>query len=136
MESEIESFIIRMTGVDDEVIKDYFEGVRFRGLYFVELKNILVERFIKKKYTYEKIAKILNLYNHSTVVHHFNHRKKNKKLREYVLNNMDTWLSLKQYPYISKAKKIKILTKNELISAVNRDNEEKRRRLHKDEDWI
>jgi|LauGreDrversion4_2_1035121.scaffolds.fasta_scaffold04943_4 hypothetical protein len=136
MESEIESFIIRMTGVDDEVIKDYFEGVRFRGLYFVELKNILVERFIKKKYTYEKIAKILNLYNHSTVVHHFNHRKKNKKLREYVLNNMDTWLSLKQYPYLSKAKKIKILTKNELISAVNRDNEEKRRRLHKDEDWI
>jgi hypothetical protein len=136
MESEIESFIIRMTGVDDEVIKDYFEGVRFRGLYFVELKNILVERFIKKKYTYEKIAKILNLYNHSTVVHHFNRRKKNKKLREYVLNNMDTWLSLKQYPYLSKAKKIKILTKNELISAVNRDNEEKRRRLHKDEDWI
>ena len=49
---------------------------------------------------------------------------------------MDTWLSLKQYPYLSKAKKIKILTKNELISAVNRDNEEKRRRLHKDEDWI
>jgi len=134
MNSEIEAFIIRLTGVDEEVVKDYFDGVRYRGLYFVELKNIWIQKFIEKKYTYEKIASILNLYNHTTIVHHYNHRKKDKKIREYVLDNMDTWLSLKIYPYIDKSKNLKILSKSELISAVNRDNEEKRRRLHKAKD--
>lgn len=98
MISHIESFILRMDGIDDYAISNYFKNIRYRGLYFVELKAQCIELLRKKGYSVTKIRDLVGLTNHATVVHHLHSRKKDKRLYEEVKKNMDEWLTLRMYP--------------------------------------
>ncbi len=117
MVSEIEAFIIRMTGVEDWVIEDYFKGVKYRGMYLMEVKSQCIEILLKKGYTYERVAEIISAKDHVLVAHHRNKRKKDPKIEKIIKDNFEDWVTLKKYPVIAGKKHdstYKLVGRNEI----------------------
>ena len=47
--SLIESYILRADGITEEKIKNYFSGIKYRGIYFVTMKtenSQVTQRFV------------------------------------------------------------------------------------------
>lgn len=122
MVSEIESFIIRMTGIEDWVIEDYFKGVKYRGMYLMEVKSQCIEILLKKGYTYDKVAEIISAKDHVSVAHHRNKRKKDPKIVKIVKSNFEDWVTLRKYPVIEGRKidsTYKLVDKSEVNNIKN-----------------
>ena len=55
--SLIESYILRADGITEEKIKNYFSGIKYRGIYFVTMKIILAKKLRKTNKLKDEIGR-------------------------------------------------------------------------------
>ena len=68
-------------GIDKELIRNYFKGIRYRGVYFITLKQEACIQLKDAGHTYEKIADYLDMHQ-SSVQHLHKHRKEDSQCFE------------------------------------------------------
>ena len=109
----MESFIGRMNPIDDLTIRHYFSHTKYRGAHFNELKTQCINLLRKQGCTMEAIAHIVALKDHSCVVHHLYHKKKDNIIIDEVAKNFEDWLILGLYPESSGFKEYRLTKKSE-----------------------
>lgn len=68
-------------GIDKELIRSYFKNIRYRGVYFITLKQEACIQLRDAGHTYEEIADYLNMHQ-SSVQHLHKHRKEDSQCFE------------------------------------------------------
>ena len=110
--SLIESYILRADGITEEKIKNYFSGIKYRGIYFVTMKIILAKK-LRKTNKLKDVANILGLSNHATAYHHIHKGSIDKKAFQIVEPYLYEWIGTGVYP-VSKTKRY---TNNEWVTS-------------------
>jgi hypothetical protein len=68
-------------GIDKELIRNYFKGIKYRGVYFITLKQEACIQLKDAGHTYEQIADLLNMH-HSSAQYLYKHRKEDSQCFE------------------------------------------------------
>ena len=68
-------------GIDKELIRSYFKGIRYRGVYFITLKQEACIQLKDAGHTYEEIANYLDMHQ-SSAQHLYKHRKEDSQCFE------------------------------------------------------
>ncbi len=68
-------------GIDKELIRSYFKGIRYRGVYFITLKQEACIKLRDAGHTYEEIADYLDMHQ-SSAQHLYKHRKEDSQCFE------------------------------------------------------
>jgi hypothetical protein len=105
-----ENTLISELGLLPSEINSYFKKIPIkRNTAYVEMKKIISRKIIqvhnekykdKKylKYKLQEIAKLVELDNHSTILHYLKHEKFDDKLASFIRENFVNWIKNKQYP--------------------------------------
>jgi hypothetical protein len=105
-----ENTLISELGLLPSEINSYFKKIPIkRNTAYVEMKKIISRKIIqvhnekykdKKylKYKLQEIAKLVELDNHSTILHYLKYEKFDDKLASFIRENFVNWIKNKQYP--------------------------------------
>lgn len=105
-----EDTIIAGLGLLPSEINSYFKKIPIRrNTVYVEMKRIISRKIIevhnekyknKKHFKYKltEIANMLDLVNHSTILHYFRNEKYDDVFTSFIRENFVNWIKYKKYP--------------------------------------
>ena len=83
-------------GISIEELEDYFSDIKYRGIYFVTLKQEVANKLREAGYSFMQIGDIMDLH-YSNVIHLVNTRKEDAQCFEVKYNWKDI-IQEKKYP--------------------------------------